>query len=69
MDKPLEAVVIGAGIAGLSAAASLSRAGRKTVVFEQHHQPGGYWSSFVRRGILFDIALDHRPRAGQRPSG
>ncbi len=55
MDKPLEVVVIGAGIAGLSAAASLSRAGRKTVVFEQHHQPGGYWSSFVRRGIVFDI--------------
>ena len=55
MDKPFEVVVIGAGIAGLSAAASLSRAGRRTVVFEQHHQPGGYWSSFVRRGILFDI--------------
>jgi phytoene dehydrogenase-like protein len=55
MDKPLEVAVIGAGIAGLSAAAALSRAGSNTAVFEQHHQPGGYWSSFVRRGIIFDI--------------
>jgi all-trans-retinol 13,14-reductase len=55
MDKTTGIVVIGAGIAGLSAAAYLARAGRKTVVFEQHSQPGGYWSSFVRKGIVFDI--------------
>jgi phytoene dehydrogenase-like protein len=55
MDKATDIVVIGAGIAGLSAAATLARAGRKTVVFEQHLQPGGYWSSFVRQGIVFDI--------------
>jgi phytoene dehydrogenase-like protein len=48
-------VVIGGGIAGLSAAAYLARAGRKTLVFEQHSQPGGNWSSFVRQGIVFDI--------------
>jgi phytoene dehydrogenase-like protein len=46
MDKPLEVVVTGAGIAGFSAAAAAAHAGRNTVVFEQHFQPGGYWSSF-----------------------
>jgi len=55
MEKATDIVVIGAGIAGLAAAATLARAGSKTVVFEQHYQPGGYWSSFIRRGIVFDI--------------
>jgi len=46
-------VVIGAGMAGLTAAAYLSRAGLQVDVFEQHSLPGGYVSSFVRQGYTF----------------
>lgn len=50
-----DVAVIGGGIAGLSAAAHLARAGKKVVLFEQHDRPGGYYTSFVRDGIIFDI--------------
>ncbi len=46
-------VIIGAGMAGLTAAAYLSRAGLKVDVYEQHTLPGGYISSFVREGFTF----------------
>lgn len=46
-------VIIGAGMAGLTAAAYLARAGLKVQVFEQHTLPGGYISSFVREGFTF----------------
>jgi phytoene dehydrogenase-like protein len=48
-------VIIGAGIAGLSSAAYLARAGKKVAVCEQHSRPGGYWTSFNRRGLVFDV--------------
>lgn len=58
-----DAVVIGAGLAGLSAAAWLAKAGRKVAVLEQHDLPGGYYTSFSRQGIVFDITthwtVDH----------
>ncbi len=50
-----DVIVIGAGIAGLSAAAHLAKAGQKVIVFEQHNRPGGLWTSFVRSGVVFDI--------------
>lgn len=51
-----DAAVIGAGLAGLSCAAHLSRAGKRVVLLEQHSRPGGLWSSFSRRGFIFDIS-------------
>jgi prolycopene isomerase len=45
--------IIGAGMAGLTAAAYLARAGLKVDVHEQHTLPGGYISSFVREGFTF----------------
>ncbi len=50
-----DVIVIGAGIAGLSAAAYLAKAGQKVIVFEQHNRPGGLWTSFERSGVIFDI--------------
>ncbi len=50
-----DVIVIGAGIAGLSAAAYLAKAGQKVIVFEQHNRPGGLWTSFERKGVIFDI--------------
>jgi phytoene dehydrogenase-like protein len=55
-NKKYDTIVIGGGIAGLSAAAYLANAGRKVAVFEQHYKPGGYYTSFTRKGIIFDIS-------------
>lgn len=46
-------VIIGGGMAGLTAAAYLARSGFSVQVFEQHAQPGGYVSSFERKGFTF----------------
>lgn len=51
-----DAIVIGAGLAGLSCAAHLAKAGMRVIVLEQHSRPGGLWTSFFRRGIIFDLS-------------
>ena len=52
-----DAVVIGAGTGGLSAALSLATAGKKVLLLEQHNLPGGCASSFVRGRFEFDASL------------
>jgi len=61
-----DAVVIGAGLGGLSAAAAFARQGYKVVVLEQHSVPGGYASAFTRPGgFTFDVSL-HSTTVGIR---
>lgn len=43
-----DAVIIGAGIGGLTTAALLAQAGARVLVCEQHNQPGGYCHSWER---------------------
>jgi phytoene dehydrogenase-like protein len=47
-------LVIGAGIAGLSAASYLQRNGFDTEVFELHDKPGGLCAAWTRKGYTFD---------------
>lgn len=49
-----DAIVIGAGLSGLTAAAYLARAGATVLVCEQSGQVGGLFNSFRRGGYLFD---------------
>jgi phytoene dehydrogenase-like protein len=51
-----DVVIIGSGISGLVCGCYLARAGMKVVVIEQHDKPGGYFTSFKRKGFLFDAA-------------
>ncbi len=51
-----DVVIIGAGIGGLICGCYLARAGMKVLIIEQHDKPGGYCTSFKRRGFLFDAA-------------
>ena len=61
-----DAVVIGAGLGGLSCAAALARQGFKPLVLEQHDKPGGYATSFKRPGgFEFDVSL-HSTGVGER---
>ena len=55
-----DVIVIGAGIGGLTCGALLAKNGFKTLVLEQHTVPGGYCTSFQRKGFTFDAAV-HDP--------
>src|SRR5690554_2501049 len=50
-------VVIGAGIAGLSAASYLLRNGYRVTIMEQHSLPGGLCTSWKRKGYTIDYCI------------
>ena len=52
---PLDVAVIGSGFAGLSAAATLAKAGLNVAVYEQHEQLGGRARCFETDGFRFDM--------------
>jgi len=47
-------IIIGAGIAGLSAAVYLQRSGFDVTIYEQHTIPGGLSTSWSRKGYFFE---------------
>lgn len=51
---PPKVAVIGAGIAGLSAASYLQRNGFETEIYELHDKPGGLCAAWDRSGFTFD---------------
>jgi phytoene dehydrogenase-like protein len=51
-----DVTIIGAGISGLVCGCYLAKAGLKVLIVEQHDKPGGYFTSFKRKGFLFDAA-------------
>jgi len=61
-----DAIIIGAGLGGLSCAAAFARQGFKPLVLEQKYIPGGYATSFQRPGgFTFDVSL-HSTTVGLR---
>jgi phytoene dehydrogenase-like protein len=50
-------VVIGGGLAGLTAGATLSKFGKKVLLLEQHHKPGGCATTFKRGDFIIEVGL------------
>ncbi|MCX7920864.1 MAG: NAD(P)/FAD-dependent oxidoreductase [Clostridia bacterium] len=51
-------IIIGAGLAGLSAGIYGQMNAYNTTIFEMHNIPGGYCTSWKRKGYTFDGAMD-----------
>jgi len=54
-----DVIIIGAGIGGLTCGCYLAKAGLKTLIVEQHSMPGGYCTSFQRKGYRFDSSAHY----------
>ena len=57
--RDVDAVIIGSGSGGLTAALALARAGRRVAVFEQHYLPGGYSQTFSMKGFHFSPGIHY----------
>jgi phytoene dehydrogenase-like protein len=57
-------IIVGGGIAGLTSAAYLSRAGQDIVLFEKNKKCGGLVNSFTQDGFLFDAGVRAMENAG-----
>ena len=56
-ETAFDAVVIGSGLGGLTAAALLAKAGRKVCVIERNHSVGGAASAFKKGALAIEPAL------------
>ena len=52
-----DTVVVGAGAAGLTAAAYLAKGGHRVLLCEKNAKAGGLVSSFARDGFVFDAGV------------
>jgi phytoene dehydrogenase-like protein len=65
-ETKFDAVIIGAGLGGLSCAYAFARQGFKPLVLEKQDKPGGYATTFKRPGgFVFDVSL-HSTTVGER---
>lgn len=54
-----DVIIIGSGIGGLICGTFLAKNGKKVLIIERHSIPGGYCTSFKRKGFVFDAAVHH----------
>lgn len=71
LEAPFDAIIIGSGAGGLTAAALLALDGKRVLVLERHAVIGGCLQVFKRPGFEWDVGLHyvgevHRPGTLQR---
>jgi len=54
-----DAIIIGSGTGGMSAASFLAQAGKRVLLLEQHYVLGGFTHTFERNGYFWDIGLHY----------
>ena len=59
MDTSYDAVIIGAGMGGLSCGTFLAQQGLRVLICEQSSKPGGYCVNFKRNGFTFAPAVHY----------
>ena len=52
-----DTIIIGGGLAGLTAGATLSKFGKKVLLLEQHYKPGGCATTFKRGDFIVEVGL------------
>ena len=52
-----DAIIIGAGLGGLTAGAKLAKEGKKVLLIEQHSIPGGCATTFKRKDFTIEVGL------------
>lgn len=57
MNQKYDVIVVGAGLAGLTCGAFLSRSGYKPLILEQGSKTGGLVNTFWRQGFAFDAGI------------
>ncbi len=64
-----DAIIIGGGLGGLSAAAILSKSGKKVILFEKNNILGGRCSSYKKKGFTIDYGTHIFTRTEFGPIG
>ncbi|MBT8413598.1 MAG: NAD(P)/FAD-dependent oxidoreductase [Boseongicola sp.] len=58
-NQDWDAIVIGSGMGGMTAAAALSKTGHKVLLLEQYKTLGGLTHSFSREGFTWDVGIHY----------
>lgn len=61
-----DAIIIGAGLGGLTAGAKLAKEGKKVLLIEQHSKPGGCATTFKRGDFTLEVGLHEMDGPSQR---
>jgi all-trans-retinol 13,14-reductase len=66
LEARYDAIVIGSGMGGLTAAALLAkRGGKRVLVLERHYTAGGFTHTFTRPGYEWDVGVHYIGQVGE----